>query len=174
MRDVPAGIELRRAAPADIEAVMELVRAGIDQYREWAPEFTPPAATPEMRERLDLLYSDDERAWILLAHAGDELVGLASVSTTTAADPRDPGPDTIYLWQMFIRRDWQGRGLAGPMLDRLLAEARRRGKTRIVLWAAEGASQARRFYEREGFALTGERDDENSFGLPLVQYGREI
>ena len=174
MRRVPEGIELHRATPADIEAVIELVEAGIAQYREWAPHFTPPGATPEMRERLDPLYSDDSRAWILLAHEGEDLVGLASLSMTTAADQRELDPNTMYLWQMFLRRDWQGRGLAGPMIDRLFDEARRRGKTRLVLWAAEGAAQARRFYEREGFELTGERDDENTFGLPLVQYGRQI
>jgi GNAT superfamily N-acetyltransferase len=75
---------------------------------------------------------------------------------------------------MFVRRDWQGRGLAAPLLDLLLEEARRRGYRRVVLWSAAGAAQARRFYEREGFELTGEEDPDNFFGLPLVQYGRDL
>jgi GNAT superfamily N-acetyltransferase len=75
---------------------------------------------------------------------------------------------------MFVRRDRQGSGLAGAMLDRLLEEARRRGYTRIVLWTPAGAAQARHYYEREGFELTGEEDPDSTFGLPLVQYGRDI
>jgi GNAT superfamily N-acetyltransferase len=172
MRELPDGIEVRRATPADIETVIGLVETEIDRYREWAPEWSPPGATPELRERLNPLYEDDARAWILLAYAGDEAVGVVSLSVVTGADARQPPPGTVYLWQMFVRRDWQGRGLGGPLLDRVLEEAAKRGYDRMILWAAAGAAQARRFYEREGFALTGEEDLNSSFGLPLVQYGR--
>jgi putative acetyltransferase len=172
MRALPAGIDVRRATPADIETVIALIDEEIARYADWAPGFVPIAPTPEMRERLSPLYEDDERAWILLAFSGDEAVGVVSLAVTTAADARLPPDGTIYLWQMFVRRDWQGRGLAGPLLDRLLEEARRRGYERTVLWTPAGAAQARRFYEREGFTLTGEEDPDSKFGLPLVQYGR--
>jgi GNAT superfamily N-acetyltransferase len=172
MRALPDEIRVRQARGSDQPAVMEFVRGGIDSYRDWAPDWRPQPPSPETRERLRGLYDDDERAWVLIAEAGDEIVGLISLAVTTAADARVLGDDTIYLWQMFVRRDWQGSGLAGAMLDRLLAEARRRGYRRIVLWTPAGAAQARRFYEREGFELTGEEDPESKFGLPLVQYGR--
>jgi hypothetical protein len=42
----------------------------------------------------------------------------------------------------------------------------------MILWAAAGAAQARHFYEREGWELTGKEDPDADFGLPLVQYGR--
>jgi GNAT superfamily N-acetyltransferase len=173
MRALPEGIELRRATPADIETVVELVETEIGRYREWAPkDWKPVGPTPAMRARLSPLYEDDERAWILLAFHGVEPVGVASLSVITGADARPPPPGTAYLWQMFVRRDWQGSGLAGPLLDRLLEEAARRGYERVVLWTPAGATQARRFYEREGFKLTGKEDPESEFGLPLVQYGR--
>jgi GNAT superfamily N-acetyltransferase len=173
MRVLPDGIEVRRATPADIETVIELIDTEIWRYRDWAPkDWEPVRPTPAIRARLSPLYEDDERAWILLAFRGDEAVGVVSLSMITGADARPPPPGTVYLWQMFVRRDWQGRGLAGPLLDRLLEEARRRGYERVVLWTPTGAAQARRFYEREGFGLTGEEDPESQFGLPLVQYGR--
>jgi GNAT superfamily N-acetyltransferase len=174
MRDVPAGIELRRVTAAEVPDVMRVVQDGIREYREWAPDWTPFAPPPETMERLTALWDDDEKAWGLLAFADTEPVGVVSLSVTTAADARVPVPGTIYLWQMFVAPGWQGRGLAGALLDRLLEEARRRGYRRVVLWAAAGAAQARRFYEREGFALTGEEDPDSSFGLPLVQYGRDL
>lgn len=174
MRALPAGIEVRRATPADIETVIDLVEAEIGRYSEWAPGWRSTGPTPEMRERLSPLYEDEERAWILLAFDGDEAVAVVSLSTITGADARVPPEGTVYLWQMFVRRDRQGSGLAVALLDRLLAEARRRGYERIVLWTPAGAAQARRFYEREGFELTGEEDPDSKFGLPLVQYGRRI
>jgi GNAT superfamily N-acetyltransferase len=175
MRDVPAGIELRRATSRDIASVIALTGGELERYRDWAPaEWQLPEASREMRERLEPLYGDDERAWILLAFDGDEAIGVIALSTVTGADRRVPPEGTVYLWMMFVRRDWQGRGLAGPLLDRLLDEARRRGYERVTLWAAAGAAQARRFYEREGFELTGEEDPDSGFGLPLVQYGRHL
>ena len=174
MRAVPEGIELRRARGGDREAVHDFVLAGLAAYREWAPDWTPTTPPPDRLERLSELYDDDEQAWVLMALADGRVVGVVSLSLTTGADARVPAEDTVYLWQMFVHPDWQGSGLAGALLDLLLEEARRRGYRRIVLWAAAGATQARRFYEREGFELTGEEDPDSSLGLPLIQYGREI
>jgi len=154
--------------------VIALVLAGIESYREWAPDWTPAPPTAEHRERFAELYDDDERAWVLMALADDDVVGVVSLSVMTGADSRVPEPGTVYLWQMFVSPGWQGSGLAGALMDRVLDEARRRGYTRMVLWAAAGAAQARRFYEREGWSATGEADDESNFGLPLVQYGRTL
>jgi GNAT superfamily N-acetyltransferase len=125
MRDVPAGIELRRASSRDAPAIHEFVLGGISAYREWAPSWSPGPPSPEARERLQGLYDDDARAWAMLAWAGDEIVGLASLATVTGADPSALPEGTIYLWQMFVRPDRQGSGLAGALLDRLFAEARR-------------------------------------------------
>jgi hypothetical protein len=43
----------------------------------------------------------------------------------------------------------------------------------MTLWAVAGAAQARRFYEREGWTVSG-TNDESVFGLPLVQYERAL
>lgn len=174
MRGVPAGIELRRVTAADLPSVLEVVEKGILAYREWAPDWSPIPPSPEIRERLSGLWEDETQAWGLLAFAGDEPAGVISLSTRTGAEARTPDSATIYLWQMFVAPAWQGSGLAGALIDRLLEEARRRGYERMIVWTPEGAAQARRFYEREGFAPTGEEDPDSPFGLPLVQYGRDL
>src|SRR3954452_22815427 len=107
MRAVPSGIELRRATSADVETVIALIEAEIARYAEWAPGWASAGPTPEMRERLTPLYDDDERAWILLAFKGDEAVGVASLSVVTGADARVLDAGSVYLWQMFVRRDQQ-------------------------------------------------------------------
>jgi GNAT superfamily N-acetyltransferase len=171
MRPLPAGICTRRAGPGDVDAVTALVIDGLKAYREWAPaDWVPPPPTPEQRERLRANFGNDD-AWILMALDGDELVAVASMAGRTAAHADPPPPGTIYLWQMFVRPGWQGAGLAQALMDLALAEARERGYERMTLWAAAGATQARRFYERGGWTVSGHKDDVK-FGLPLVQYER--
>jgi GNAT superfamily N-acetyltransferase len=169
MRALTEGIRVERARSPDSKRVRALVLEGIESYREWAPEWTPSEPPRERRRELEALFDGDE-AWILMALADDELVGVVSLAPHTGADPQPPPPGTIYLWQLFVRPALQGSGLAGALMDRAIQEARRRGFGRLTLWAAEGAAQARRFYEREGWTPTGRRDDGARFGLPLVEY----
>ena len=151
-----------------------LIRGELERYREWAPQWELTPAPPEMIERLEQNFADPERAWILVAEKDDELVGVVSLSLSTAVDPDAPPEGTVNLWQMFVRHDLQGSGLAVALHERALEEAGRRGYERMVLWTPEGAKQARRFYEREGWTLTGETGPDAHFGLPLVQYGRPV
>jgi GNAT superfamily N-acetyltransferase len=169
VRELPAGIEVRNAGPDDIETVHAFVLAGLRSYAEWAPGWEPAEPPPEQMERMRANFSNPD-AWILMAFEREQIVGVASMAAATVAAADPPPPGTIYLWQMFVAPRWHGRGLAGALHDLATAEARRRGFDRMVLWAAEGARQARRFYEREGWRPTGERDPDSKLGLPLVQY----
>jgi GNAT superfamily N-acetyltransferase len=173
MRELPAGIRVRRARPSDIDRVTGVVHAGVNSYREWAPSWTPPKISPEQHERLEANFASDE-AWILMALDGDDVVGVVSLASVTAAHGEPPPPGTVYLWQMFVTPAWQGSGLAQALMDLALEEARGRGFERMTLWSAAGAAQARRFYEREGWTLTGEEQPDSDFGLPLVQYERAV
>jgi GNAT superfamily N-acetyltransferase len=55
-----------------------------------------------------------------------------------------------------------------------IEESRRRGFTRLRLWTPHGARQARRFYEREGWSLTGAVHEQSGLGLPVVEYERSV
>lgn len=165
---------MRRGGPDDFARVERLVRGEMSRYSDWAEGWTLPPAPPELVAHVAPLYGDDARAWILLAMAGAETVGVVSLSLSTAAMQEEPMPGTVYLWQMFVRWDWQGSGLGGALLDRGFEEARRRGFERMILWTPAGAAQARRFYEREGFRLSGREQDDSGIGLRLVEYQREL
>ena len=68
-----------------------------------------------------------------------------------------PGVDEMHLLNITVVPDWQGRGLAVAMLDRLLAECRRRGLTQLWLEVRISNERAREVYRRYGFAEVGRR-----------------
>lgn len=68
-----------------------------------------------------------------------------------------PGADEMHLLNITVVPPWQGRGLAVVMLDRLVAECRRRGLTQLWLEVRVGNARAREVYRRYGFAEVGRR-----------------
>ena len=68
-----------------------------------------------------------------------------------------PGADEMHLLNITVVPSWQGRGLAIVMLDRLIAECRRRGLTQLWLEVRVGNGRAREVYRRYGFAEVGRR-----------------
>ncbi len=67
------------------------------------------------------------------------------------------GADEMHLLNITVVPAWQGRGLAVLMLDRLVAECRRRGLTQLWLEVRVGNARAREVYRRYGFAEVGRR-----------------
>jgi GNAT superfamily N-acetyltransferase len=167
-------MEIRTATPADAPALLSNMAAGIDSYRVWAPaNWTPPQSPPDILERLQARLGEDH-VWVLTAWEGPNLAGHVSLSLVSGEDP-EPAPEgMINLWQMFVAPAWQGRGLATQLMAAAVTEAGRRGYRRLRLWTPQGAAQARRFYEREGWSHTGAVRTDSLFGLPLVEYQREV
>ncbi len=165
---------VRTATPGDAAAILANLSAGIDSYREWAPADWSPLQPPDgVVERLQARLREDH-VWVLTAWDGADLAGHVALSRVTAEDP-EPAPEgMINLWQMFVGRAWQGRGVATRLMAAAVAEAGRRGYRRLRLWTPQGAAQARRFYEREGWTHTGAVRRDSHFGLPLVEYQRDV
>ena len=167
-------MELRTATPGDARALAANVAEGFLSYREWAPQgWSPPVLGERAARRLAERLSHPD-AWCLMALEQETLAGHVGMGAITAEDP-DPAPaGTTNLWQLFVRPPWQGRGLAATLLTAAIAEARRRGFQTMRLWTPRGAARARRFYEREGWTLTGAIHESTPSGLATVQYARAL
>ncbi len=50
------------------------------------------------------------------------------------AEPKPPPPGTFNLWQLFVRPRWQASGVADVLMEAAVAEAQRRGFSRLRLW----------------------------------------
>lgn len=68
-----------------------------------------------------------------------------------------PGVDEMHLLNITVVAAWQGHGLAVAMLERLVAECRRRGLTQLWLEVRISNERARAVYARFGFAEVGRR-----------------
>lgn len=102
---------------------------------DWAAEITDPAYA------------------VRIGEADGRLVAYAKVGPPKL--PFATGAGAIELRQFYVRRPWQGQGLADALMDWALGEARRRGAAEMYLSVFTDNHRARRFYARHGFTEVG-------------------
>jgi ribosomal protein S18 acetylase RimI-like enzyme len=66
------------------------------------------------------------------------------------------GPKPIELWRLYVSREWHGRGIAKPLMDRVKAAAVEQGAKTLWLGVWERNARAHAFYEKCGFTDAGE------------------
>ncbi|HEU4916948.1 MAG TPA: GNAT family N-acetyltransferase [Acidimicrobiia bacterium] len=67
-------------------------------------------------------------------------------------------PTALYIWDISVDSDHQGRGFGGAALDAIATMARDRGLHSVSLNVFEQNPEARRLYERKGYvAMATER-----------------
>ena len=166
-------VAIRPATSADASAVLDLLAQGFETYRAFAPpDWRPPAPSEETGIALGAMLAHPD-VWFVVAeddrgHAGQ--CGFMP-ATTRRNMQGDRVTGTGHLWQLFVREDRWGSGLADDLHARALGAMRERGYTRARLHTPAGQSRARRFYERHGwFEAPISLDDPAELGLPLVEY----
>jgi ribosomal protein S18 acetylase RimI-like enzyme len=70
----------------------------------------------------------------------------------------DPGAEEDYLSMLILHSDARGQGLGACLLSAIQAESRRDGRG-LYLRVFRTNAAARRFYEREGWAVVGDEGD---------------
>jgi len=103
-------------------------------------------------------------ARILVAEEGDSIVGVATC--------RRDG-ESCELRALYVVPDSWGTGVAQRLLESVLDAMRDRGAGEAVLWVVEANGRARRFYEREGWMLDGEKRV-SPLGPQEVRYRRSL
>ena len=95
--------------------------------------------------------------------AADGIVGFVSTGDSRDADAE------AELFAIYVLPAAWGTG-AGTALMRAGLEAMRlRASGDAVLWVLDDNPRARRFYEREGWALDGERKEDEYLGLRVAE-----
>jgi GNAT superfamily N-acetyltransferase len=101
------------------------------------------ADQPDLANIPDFYQSGTGGFWV--ARAEDEVVGTVGL--------KDIGSRQAALRKMFVASPFRGRefGVAGKLLDALLAHARTHGVVEIFLGTTDKFLAAHRFYEKKGF-----------------------
>jgi GNAT superfamily N-acetyltransferase len=120
-------------------------------------EFDTPAPDPDvLARRLRAMLARDD---VLLLLSGDPPVALALMTFRPVV--WDAGPVAL-LDELYVQPGLRGRGIGGTLLARAVEAARARGTETFEINVDEGDTDARRFYEARGFALTEPGRDERA------------
>ncbi len=94
------------------------------------------------------------RFTIRIARADDRIIGFAKLGPIGLPPPA-VAHGAIELHQLYVLREWHGRGVAAALMEWVLATARARGKSIISLGVYVDNLRAQRFYARYGFTEIG-------------------
>jgi ribosomal protein S18 acetylase RimI-like enzyme len=98
----------------------------------------------------------DSVVWLAEVPPGGGPVGYL-VLTKPDLPLADLGPEDLEVKRVYLFHRFQGRGLGAQLMDAAAAEARRRGKRRLLLGVYSKNEAAIAFYERLGYRRVGER-----------------
>jgi len=144
-----ADITIRRAEPGDFAAVQAIYAAPLAQ----AGTLQLPFPSLDLwKQRLQVV---DPNAHVLLACAGDEVVGQLGLYVCALPRRRHVGE-----MGMGVRDDWQGRGVGGKLLAAALALADgwlQLRRVELQVYADNAAGIA--LYARHGFVEEGRHRD---------------
>ena len=104
----------------------------------------------------------------VVADGGGTVVGVCSFGPR-----REPASETVgEIYALHVRPDVTRRGLGQALLDKALRRLAARGCGSSVLWVLRDNANARRFYEAQGWAFTGEEfvEDRGGFAIPETRY----
>jgi ribosomal protein S18 acetylase RimI-like enzyme len=150
-------MNIRLATIDDAEVLAELAR------RTFHDTFAATNNPIDMALHLSRAYGIDQQTRELsdrdittfLVEEGSEAIAYAQLRTGLVPECVT-GPKPIELWRLYVSREWHGRGIARPLMDRVKAAAvEQRAKT-LWLGVWERNDRAHAFYEKCGFADVGE------------------
>ena len=96
-----------------------------------------------------------DNSWFRAIYAGETLVGFIMLWD-------DPAACEYSLWRLMIDGRYQGRGYGRRAVELLIDHVRTRpGATALLTGAQPGDGGPIGFYEKLGFTLTGEVDEED-------------
>ena len=128
--DLPDGIELRPATPADYDGVVAFTRDTWEERSDYLPD-----VYHEWIER----DAEDNGQLTLLADAGDAVAGLAQIVMLS--------PYEAWAQGMRVNPSFRGRGVGTAITEALFAWARERGavvaRNLVFSWNQAGLGQSR-------------------------------
>jgi GNAT superfamily N-acetyltransferase len=155
---------VRRARREDAPAIAEVhVRTWQAAYRDVLPVDRLDAITVGQRIPLWERLLANPAQTTFVAEAGDRIVAFVNVGPSREPDAEGE------LYAIYALPEAWGTGTASELMSAALAALRTAGHANAVLWVLEDNPRARRFYEREGWAVDGTRKQEQFLGSDVAE-----
>lgn len=160
-------VELRRATPADHDAVSRVVVAAYAPFTQGRHDDYVDSLADSARR--------DRGAELWVATDGDGTV-LGSVTVCPPGSPwrEIATEDEAEFRTLAVDPGARGRGVGAALLDLVERRARVAGESAIVLSSLPSMSAAHRLYERGGYRRAPERDWEPRPGVSLVAFVKDL
>jgi len=162
-------MEIRKIAPTD--NFDDIARIYVRSWRHAYINIVPQQYLDELSENhfANRLKNNYVNTFVMIENG--EYIGASSISA--ARDEKMSGwgeIPSIYLLPEYIRK-----GFGKLLLDNSVAALLNMGYDKIYLWVLEANTRARRFYEKNGFAFSGDKKDKmvidiGGKDLPEVRY----
>lgn len=143
--------------------VVEQVESPTDEVRLLIGELDAELGgtyAPGQRHGLSLSRVFQPGVLFFIARLGGEAVGCGGIALQG---------DSAEVKRMYVRHAARGHSVARTILDRLKAEARARGVSRLTLETGDAQHAAIRFYERSGFTRCGAFGDYAAMPAPAIE-----
>lgn len=169
--ELPARIDVREARTEDLPAI---VLAHLDAETVTLRAVFPSGFLEIWQPTIEGLthawtkHMEDHAAGetVLVGLLDDEVVGVAHAGPTDEAG-------SAVLRALYVQSNAWGSGVGRALHAATLERLREAGFGEARLQVIHGNERARRFYEREGWTVSGPAE-RNQFELPLVPYRRTL
>ena len=122
-----------------------------DYHRALEPSWPEGQVVVDDYLRYLALQCREHDGQVLIAAAGEEVLGFVCVVASTRNDsPDDPAP-FAWIHDIFVRSSHRRAGVGGALLASAEAFARSRGATLLRLGVLDRNAEARAFYHGRGF-----------------------
>jgi len=153
-RSIAQTIEVRRIHRRDLNAVWEFIKLSFRDVNRATVEYQRPRTKQRFLETYEeegveqLLFTSD-RQIVAYAECTFEIVGKDTWVNPAYFERRDMRP--LYVEELAVHPDWEGRGVGSFVLEQLQHLARVRGLTHLVLEVAENNENALGWYRKRNF-----------------------
>lgn len=153
-------ITIRKAQTQDAAAIAACLASAFAPFRS---QYTAGAFADTVLNAEDVLSRMAYMTIYIAVTSGGEIVGTVACAVADQVG---------HLRGMAVRPEWQGHAIADRFLQLAENDMRIAGCDRITLDTTLPLQRAIRFYERNGYALSGKISD--FFGMPLHEYVKPI
>ena len=145
-------IEHRNGSLTDAEAIDRIYRTGFNETfaHLYQPQDLESFLSDFTLERWREELSDPSYAFRIAEEDG---VRFGYIKIGPISLPVEPTVPALELKQLYLLKEWHGRGAADALMEWALSEAASRGAHELYLSVYTENWRARRFYERFGFVF---------------------